>query len=202
MRRAIDSTRAKAAAVENGVTKIDTTKGPANAADKKEPPKESLGKTTEIKSSGKAAEAAPKPEDAKLSTGTGAAGSLSKTMAPQASEKFPKATELVRNKNAQRIHDIKKIKIANEVYAEILEETLMQTRKLLNDANTGIRVLKDEYNWQVRNNQRLEKVLKKVQLLGNFQALLHKADTEKDLIGHCIILCRYIEKKINKTIYW
>ena len=134
-------------------TKIDTTSGTTK-------PKESLGKTTVITSTGKGPEASKKDDPKKSNQGA----SLSKTLAPQASENKMQngGTQIVRSKTAIRLHEAKKAKIANDVYAEILEETLMQTRKLLIDATTGNRVLRDEYNWQLRNNQRFEKALQKM----------------------------------------
>ena len=65
-----------------------------------------------------------------------------------------------------------------------------------------MKVLKEEYNWQIRNNQRFEKALKKVQTLANFEALQKKANNFEELRDNCQALANYIECKINKTIYW
>lgn len=72
---------------------------------------------------------------------------------------IPKTETAKRN---LRIRDAKKLKIADAIYNEILEETLLQTRKHLNDFMDGMKTLRAEFNWQVRNNQRLEKVFKKI----------------------------------------
>ena len=66
----------------------------------------------------------------------------------------------------------------------------------------GYTVLKEEYNWQIRNNQRFEKALRKVQTLANFEALQEKAETFEDLRENCQALANYIERKINHTIDW
>ena len=42
---------------------------------------------------------------------------------------------------------------------------------MLIDTQDGMKALKEEYNWQIRNNQRFEKALRKVQTLANFEAL-------------------------------
>ena len=61
------------------------------------------------------------------------------------------------------------------MYNEILEDALLQTRQVLIETLDGMQVLKEEYNWQIRNNQRFEKALRKVQTLANFEALQEKA---------------------------
>ena len=101
-------------------------------------PKEQLGKTTMIKTN------AAKADQHKQAA-------LSQTQAPQVSEKLAhKPPE--RNKGSLKIYEAKRGKIANEVYTEILEETLLQTRKLLIDEQDAMKMLKEEINWQVRNN--------------------------------------------------
>lgn len=72
---------------------------------------------------------------------------------------IPKTEAAKRN---LRIREAKKSKIASEVYNEILEETLLQTRQSLIDLEDGMKTLTAEYNWQIRNNQRLEKVCLKI----------------------------------------
>ncbi len=66
------------------------------------------------------------------------------------------------NRGSIKMLELKKTKISNELYSEILEDTLVQTRKLLIDANDGMRALKEEYNYMVRKNQRFEKIVTKI----------------------------------------
>ena len=80
---------------------------------------------------------------------------------PQASEKLKPVMSNAYRANL-KIREAKKSKIASDVYNEILEDTLLQTRQLLIESQDGMKVLKEEYNWQIRNNQRFEKALRKV----------------------------------------
>ena len=79
---------------------------------------------------------------------------------------------------------------------------MLQTRQILINTLDGMQVLKEEYNWQIRNNQRFEKALRKVQTLANFEALQEKAGSFEELRDNCHALANYIERKINKTIDW
>ena len=88
------------------------------------------------------------------------------------------------------------------MYNEILEDALLQTRQVLIETLDGMQVLKEEYNWQIRNNQRFEKALRKVQTLANFEALQEKATNFEELRDNCHALATYIERKINHTIDW
>ena len=95
---------------------------------------------------------------------------MSKTLAPDKNEKFP-PSKTDQYRGNLKIKEAKKSKIASEVYNEILEDSLLQTRQILINTLDGMQVLKEEYNWQIRNNQRFEKALRKVQTLTNFEAL-------------------------------
>ena len=122
---------------------------------------------------------------------------MSQTQAPQASEKLKEPY-----RGNPKLTEAKKSKIASDVYNEILEDALLQTRKILIDTQDGMQALKEEYNWQIRNNQRLEKALHKVQDLSCFEALKEKAGSFEVLRDNCQSLAKYIDKKINKTIDW
>ena len=76
---------------------------------------------------------------------------MSKTLAPDKNEKLQTNKPDPYRGNI-KINEAKKSKIASDVYNEILEDALLQTRKILIDYQDGLSVLKEEYNWQVRNN--------------------------------------------------
>ena len=126
---------------------------------------------------------------------------LSKTIMPEKNEKLATNKSDAYRGNL-KIREAKKSKLASEIYNEILEDALLQTRQSLFDLQDGMKVLKEEYNWQVRNNQRFEKALRKVQDLAAFEALQEKASSFEELRDNCQALANYIERKINKTIDW
>ena len=99
--------------------------------------------------------------------------------------------------------ELKKTKLSNEMYTEILEETLLQTRYLLLDAQAGLKTLREEYNWQVRNNQRFEKVITKIQEMTQFDRVLKgQVESEHELIQQLQVIAEYIESKINRTLHF
>ena len=79
----------------------------------------------------------------------------------------------------------------------------MQTRRLLIDTRDGMKTLKEEFNWQVRINQRLEKIITQIQKMTSFNAILNsdvQALTDKDLRSSLQEIADYIEKKYNRTM--
>lgn len=64
-----------------------------------------------------------------------------------------------------------------------------------------MKVLKEEFNWVVRQKQRLEKALRKVQELACFNVLVEGDVADfNTLKGYVCDLALYIETKINKTL--
>ena len=79
----------------------------------------------------------------------------------------------------------------------------MQTRRLMIDTRDGMKTLKEEFNWQVRINQRLEKIITQIQKMTSFNAILNSdvhALTDKDLRSSLQEIADYIEKKFNRTM--
>lgn len=100
-----------------------------------------------------------------------------------------------------RIREAKKAKLANDVYNEIIETTLLQTRQLLIDNQDGMKVLKEEFNWVVRQKQRLERALRKVQELACFNVLVEGDVADFDTLKSYVCdIASYVETKINKTL--
>ena len=122
-------------------------------------------------------------------------------MAPFGNDKnlIPRSESAKRN---MRIKEAKKTKIANNVYNDLLEDALLQHRRLLIDSQDGMKALKEEYNWQIRVNQRYEKVISKVQELAGFNKLLEADVVEEnfqELRESVKEIAEYIERKFNMT---
>lgn len=144
----------------------------------------------------KNAAAANKPTEAR--------GNLAHTQANLFSDHAISRALKKQKKAKVRMEKEKRQKFAEKLYMQMLENTLLQTRRALMDAQDGLRVLREEYNWQVRNNQRLEKALRKVQDLAAFQSVKEPASAASfaELQDNLKSLAEYVDRKVNKTIDW